>query len=43
MGLEAECTVRVGRKSYDGKALLETEKLLFRGEIKLDFAMGEDP
>jgi hypothetical protein len=31
MGLEAACTVRVGRKSSEGKALLETESLLFRG------------
>ncbi len=36
MGLEAECTVRVGRKTSTGKALLETERLIFRGDFHLD-------
>jgi hypothetical protein len=36
MGQEAECTVRVGRKTAHGKALLETESLLFRGDVRLD-------
>jgi hypothetical protein len=36
MGLEAACTVRVGRKTSAGKALLEGESLLFRGEFRLD-------
>ncbi len=36
MGLEVECTVRVGRKSSVGKALLEGEALLFRGDFRLD-------
>jgi hypothetical protein len=42
MGLEVACTVRVGRKSSEGKALLESEVLLFRGsgdvrlEVRLD-------
>jgi hypothetical protein len=36
MGLEAECTVRVGRKTSTGKALLETEVLVFRGENRFD-------
>ena len=31
MGLEAQCSVRVGRKASTGKALLEGEVLLFRG------------
>lgn len=35
MGLEAECTVQVGRKSSTGKALLETEALIFRGDFSL--------
>lgn len=35
MGQEAECTVRVGRKTSAGKALLEGEVLVFRGEFKL--------
>jgi hypothetical protein len=36
MGLEAECTVRVGRKASAGKALLESERLIFRGDFRLD-------
>ncbi len=36
MGLEAECTVRVGRKTSVGTAILEGERLVFRGEIRLD-------
>jgi hypothetical protein len=36
MGLEAECTVRVGRKASTGKALLEGETLVFRGDFHLD-------
>ncbi|MGD0676761.1 MAG: hypothetical protein ABSC94_15210 [Polyangiaceae bacterium] len=39
MGLEAECTVRVGRKRYAGKATLEGEKLAFRGEYRLDIPL----
>jgi hypothetical protein len=41
MGLEAACTVRVGRKSHSGKALLETEHLLFRGDSKLDIPFDQ--
>jgi hypothetical protein len=40
MGLEAECTVRVGRKTSTGKALLETETLIFRGDFSLQIAFG---
>jgi hypothetical protein len=36
MGLEAECTVRVGRKTSSGKALLEGEVLVFRGDFRLE-------
>jgi hypothetical protein len=36
MGLEAACTVRIGRKSHSGEALLETELLVFRGDLRLD-------
>jgi hypothetical protein len=36
MGLEAECTVRVGRKASSGRALLEGERLVFRGEFRVD-------
>jgi hypothetical protein len=31
MGREARCTLRSGGKSTDGKALLETKEILFRG------------
>jgi hypothetical protein len=36
MGLEAECTVRVGRKTSAGKAQLEGEVLVFRGDFRLE-------
>jgi hypothetical protein len=36
MGLEAECTVRVGRKTSAGTALLESERLIFRGDFRLE-------
>ncbi|HZU82299.1 MAG TPA: hypothetical protein VE987_05260 [Polyangiaceae bacterium] len=37
MGLEAECTVRVGRKASTGTAQLEGETLLFRGgDLRLE-------
>jgi len=36
MGLEAECTVRVGRKISAGTAQLEGERLIFRGEFRLE-------
>ncbi|HEV3189516.1 MAG TPA: hypothetical protein VGY54_03415 [Polyangiaceae bacterium] len=35
MGLEAQCTVRVGRKMASGNALLEAEALVFRGDFRL--------
>jgi hypothetical protein len=31
MGYEAKCSVRVGRSTTEGKALLETDELIFRG------------
>jgi hypothetical protein len=31
MGAEAKCTVRIGRTKTEGKALLETDELIFRG------------
>jgi hypothetical protein len=40
MGLEAECTVRVGRKTSTGRALLEGETLIFRGDFSLQIAFG---
>lgn len=35
MGYEAECTVRMGRKASAGKAQLENETLVFRGDFRL--------
>lgn len=36
MGLEASCSLRLGRKTHPGKAHLDTEKLTFRGGARLD-------
>jgi len=36
MGLEAECTVRVGRQVSEGRAMLEGDKLTFRGSFSVD-------
>jgi hypothetical protein len=42
MGLEAECTVRVGRRSSAGRALLEGETLIFRGaDLPLKIAFSD--
>jgi hypothetical protein len=41
MGLEARCTVRIGRRSHEGKALLETSEILFRGEERLKIPFRE--
>jgi len=35
MGNELKCTVRFGKEKSEGKALLETSELLFRGEFRL--------
>jgi hypothetical protein len=35
VGLEAKCQLRVGRAIHEGKALLETDELLFRGDVRL--------
>jgi hypothetical protein len=35
MGNEAKCKVRFGRQESEGKALLETSEILFRGEFRL--------
>jgi hypothetical protein len=35
MGSEARCTVRLGNKRSQGKALLETSELIFRGDFRL--------
>jgi hypothetical protein len=36
MGYEADCTVRVGQRASAGKALLEGEALLFRGDFRIE-------
>jgi hypothetical protein len=41
MGLEAECTVRVGRKTSAGKAQLEGEVLGFRGDFRLEIPFDD--
>jgi hypothetical protein len=42
MGNEARCTVRFGAQKFEGKALLETEDLIFRGEkFRLKIAFTE--
>jgi hypothetical protein len=41
MGLEAECTVRVGRKTSTGKTRLEGDRLLFRGDFRLDIPFDQ--
>ena len=35
MGAESRCTVHFGRQRSEGKALLETDHLIFRGEFRL--------
>ena len=35
MGNEANCKVQVGKRRSEGKALLETSEILFRGEFRL--------
>ncbi|HEV1993637.1 MAG TPA: hypothetical protein VGR03_04845 [Candidatus Acidoferrum sp.] len=35
MGNEAQCRVRFGKQQSEGKALLETNEILFRGEFRL--------
>ena len=39
MGLETKCTLRLGRESFAGKAHLNSDKLTFRGQTKLDLAL----
>lgn len=41
MGLEATCKVRYGRQVSQGKALLETSELIFRGEFRLKIPFKE--
>ena len=41
MGRELACRVKIGRKAGAGKALLESEELLFRGELSLRIALRD--
>jgi hypothetical protein len=41
MGQEIECTVRFQRRTLTGKAYLETDHLLFRGEERLKVALKD--
>jgi hypothetical protein len=41
MGKELTCTVRFGKQESTGKALLETNELLFRGGFRLKIALRE--
>src|SRR5215469_18909742 len=40
MGQEKECRMRRGGRTFSGKAWLETDFLLFRGEERLKVAFG---
>ena len=35
MGNEVKCRVRFGKQESDGKALLETSEIIFRGDFRL--------
>jgi len=41
MGREKMCRVEFGKQVSDGKALLETDEILFRGDFRLKIARGE--
>jgi hypothetical protein len=41
MGAEARTTLKIGRQSYDGTALLETDELRFRGDTRLRIALRD--
>jgi len=40
MGSELQCTVRSGGKTASGKALLETNELIFRGDFRLKIPLS---
>lgn len=40
MGLESPCVLRVGGRSHRGKALLETDAILFRGDFSLKIPLA---
>jgi hypothetical protein len=39
MGRQAACTLRIGRTTAVGEAFLETETLLFRGDLRLEIPL----
>jgi len=41
MGSEAQTTVRIGHKTAAGKALLETNEIIFRGDLRLKIPLKE--
>jgi hypothetical protein len=41
VGQEADCTLRIGRRALTGKALLETDHILFRGPERLKIALKD--
>ncbi len=41
MGAQIQTTLKLGRKSASGKALLETNEIIFRGEIRLKIAFKD--
>jgi hypothetical protein len=41
MGAEATTTLKIGRQSYAGTALLETDELRFRGDTRLRIALRD--
>lgn len=41
MGLEAKCRVKFGKQVSEGKALLETAELIFRGEFRLHIPFAD--
>jgi hypothetical protein len=40
MGLEAECTARLGRRSSVGRAQLEEKEVVFRGDFRVKVPIG---
>lgn len=40
MGNELKCTVRFGKETSEGKALLETNEILFRGDFRLKISFA---
>jgi hypothetical protein len=40
MGLEAECAARIGERPARGKVLLETDAIIFRGDVRATIPLG---